>query len=386
MKTQKYLSEDWEALISFLPEGWREEAKKRGALKRCREVKDAETLLRILMVHLAQGYSLKETSLRVKQAGLAQISSVGIYKRMKASAEWLRWMAEGLMKQNIEIPKSTHEGLRVRLVDATTVTEPGSTGSEWRIHYSLQLKPLLCDHFEVTDKHVGESFQRIAIEKGDLLVGDRAYGNAKNVAYVLDHGGDVLVRMKIISFALRSLNGKGFKLTWRLKKLRIGSIGEWPVNIVAENGRLISGRICALRRSKTATEMELKRIRRSNARHGRKPGVKALEAAKYTCIFTTVDASVLSATDVMELYRTRWQVELAFKRMKSLLNFGHLPKHNNDSSRAWLFGKLLMGLLADSTIKAADSFSPWGYIKIKQEHKAMPIYRQPVERNALYTA
>lgn len=370
MKIQDQITEDWETLISFLPDGWQQEAKKRGALKRCREVKDAETLLRILMIHLAQGYSLKETSLRVQQAGLAKISSVGIYKRMKASGEWLRWMAEGLMKQSIDIPKPPSHGLRVRLIDATTVKEPGFTGSEWRIHYSLQLKPLLCDHFEITDKHVGESFQRVPVQKGDLLVGDRAYSNAKNVAHVLDHGGDVLVRMKIISFALRNLEGKGFRLMWRLKKLRVGGIGEWPVKIVAENGRLISGRICALRRSKAATEMELKRIRRNSARHGHKPGVKALEAAKYTCVFTTVDSSVLSATDAMELYRARWQVELAFKRLKSLFNFGHLPKHDEDSAKAWLFGKLLIGLLAENIIQTADSISPWGYIKITEEEKA----------------
>ena len=101
MKTQEHVSEDWETLISFLPDGWRQEAKKRGALKRCREVKDAETLLHILMIHLAQGYSLKETAVRVRLSGLANISSVGIYKRMKASGEWLRWMAQELMKMVI---------------------------------------------------------------------------------------------------------------------------------------------------------------------------------------------------------------------------------------------------------------------------------------------
>ena len=180
---------------------------------------------------------------------------------------------------------------------------------------------------------------------------------------------------KVNSFVLRSVNGKGFKLLSRLKKLRVGSVGEWPVNVVGENGRLIPGRICALRRSKAATEMELKRIHRNNARHGRTPGHKAIEAAKYSCVFTTVDQSLLSSVDVMELYRARWQVELAFKRLKSLLNFGHLPKHDDESSRAWLFGKLLVGLLAESIVEAADSVSPWGYVKIREEEKTATMRR-----------
>jgi hypothetical protein len=373
MDTQEHVSEDWETLVSFLPDGWRQEAKNKGALLRCRAIKDAETLLHILMIHLAQGYSLKETEVRVKQAGLANISSVGIFKRMKVSGEWLRWMAEELMKRNIEIPKRVNENLRVRLVDGTTVSEPGSTGSNWRIHYSLQLKPLLCDYFKVTDNHVGETFKLVPIEKGDLLVGDRAYSSAKGVAHVLDNGGEVLVRMRVNSFVLRSANQKGFKLLSRLKSLRVGCVGEWFVHIVGENTRMIPGRICALRRSKAATEIELKRIRRNNMRHGKTTGPKALEIAKYSCIFTTVDQSFLSATDVMELYRARWQVELAFKRMKSLLNFGHLPKHDEESAKAWLFGKLLIGLLADNIIEKAKSFSPWGYVKIWEKEETMSV-------------
>ena len=369
MNTQ-HISDDWETLISFLPEGWQREAKARGALKRCRQINDAETLLHILMIHLAQGYSLKETSVRAKVGGLADISSVGIYKRLRASGEWLRWMADELLKQNIETPGRPGRRLRVRLIDSTTVSEPGSTGSEWRIHYSLQLKPLLCDYFKVTDNHVGETFKLIPIEKGDLIVGDRAYANAKGVAHVLDNGGEALVRMKVISFVLRSVDGKRFQLLSRLKKLRVGCVGEWPVHVVGENGRLIPGRVCALRRSKAATEMELKRIRRSNARHGRTPGRKAEEAAMYSCVFTTVDASLLSATEVMEMYRARWQVELAFKRLKSLMNFGHLPKQDEESAKAWLFGKLLIGLLAESIIDTADFISPWGYVKIREEENA----------------
>ena len=113
MNTQ-HISDDWETLISFLPEGWQREAKARGALKRCRQINDAETLLHILMIHLAQGYSLKETSVRAKVGGLADISSVGIYKRLRASGEWLRWMADQLLKQNIETPKKQGLGAFLR--------------------------------------------------------------------------------------------------------------------------------------------------------------------------------------------------------------------------------------------------------------------------------
>jgi IS4 transposase len=54
----------------------------------------------------------------------------------------------------------------------------------------------------------------------------------------------------------------------------------------------------------------------------------------------------------------RWQIELAFKRLKSLAQLGHLPKHDNRSSRAWLYGKLLVVLLAQKLIRIGRDISP----------------------------
>ena len=68
-----------------------------------------------------------------------------------------------------------------------------------------------------------------------------------------------------------------------------------------------------------------------------------------------------SAAAVMELYRQRWQIELAIKRLKSLLGLGHLPKKDPPSARAWLHGKLFVSLLVERVVEAANTFSPWGY-------------------------
>jgi hypothetical protein len=52
--------------------------------------------------------------------------------------------------------------------------------------------------------------------------------------------------------------------------------------------------------------------------------------------------------------------------MKSILGFGHLPKKDPASARAWLHGKLFVSLLAEHLlaehlIAAADAFCPCGY-------------------------
>jgi IS4 transposase len=72
-------------------------------------------------------------------------------------------------------------------------------------------------------------------------------------------------------------------------------------------------------------------------------------------------ADVFDAATILEIYRLRWQIELVFKRMKSIMGLGHLPKADPNSSRAWLHGKLFVALLVERMIDAAKSFSPWGY-------------------------
>jgi IS4 transposase len=67
------------------------------------------------------------------------------------------------------------------------------------------------------------------------------------------------------------------------------------------------------------------------------------------------------ATRLLEYYRLRWQIELGFKRLKSVLGIGHLPKKDPASCRAWLHGKLLISLLIERMLEVANRFPPWGY-------------------------
>jgi IS4 transposase len=72
-------------------------------------------------------------------------------------------------------------------------------------------------------------------------------------------------------------------------------------------------------------------------------------------------AMLLSASDMLELYRYRWQIELAFKRLKQLLKLGHLPHQSPDIARTWILAKLVVALLLETLYRNARAFSPWGY-------------------------
>lgn len=79
-------------------------------------------------------------------------------------------------------------------------------------------------------------------------------------------------------------------------------------------------------------------------------------------VFTTLTREELSPSSTLNMYRGRWQIELVFKRLKSIMEFGHLKKTDQESAKAWLHGKLMVALLVEALLRKGEAFSPWGYV------------------------
>lgn len=351
-------ADEWRLLQRYFPAGWEAAARSLGALRRGRGIRDPATLLRCLLVHLAEGCSLMETAARVRAQGWAAISAVALFKRLRAAEEWLRWLAEQLWRQ--ARPSPAMQGRRVRVVDATTVDEPGRTGSVWRVHFVLDLADLRCDYFQVTTPKLGERFQRIPVRRGDLLLADRAYGTPPGVGYVCGAGGDVLVRINLRMLPLFDRNERRLNILARLRTLRVGEVRAWPAWVHTDAGAR-EGRLVAIKRSAAVARKAREQLRRRSSRRQQTISVAAAEAVQYVFVWTSLPEADAPPDAVIELYRLRWQIELTFKRMKSLLGFGQLPKHSDASARAWLHGKLFVALLTERMIEEATLFSPWGY-------------------------
>ena len=102
-------------------------------------------------------------------------------------------------------------------------------------------------------------------------------------------------------------------------------------------------------------------MRRQARKKQKQVSEEALKLAGFILIFTTVSQKILSTEEVLELYRVRWQIELRFKHLKSLLGLGCLPKYDAQSCRAWIQAKLLCALLIERLMREAKFFFPWGY-------------------------
>ena len=78
--------------------------------------------------------------------------------------------------------------------------------------------------------------------------------------------------------------------------------------------------------------------------------MKPCEYAEFIMVLSSAAPARLSCFAALELYRGRWLVELAFKRLKSLLDAGHVPKESDASARSWMQAKILSALLIDRTL------------------------------------
>jgi hypothetical protein len=356
--------ENWSTVLQFLPVGWEERAKDLGALRRLRKISSAERLLRVLMIHLVDGCSLRETVARAGQGNLAVISAVALFKRLKAASEWLRWLAVGLLARQrclTESPKWL-QNYRLRCVDATVVCEPGSSGTDWRLHYSLDPFQLSCEHFLVTQPDVGESYTNFPVVAGDILIGDRVYGTLNGMRYVKSHRGDFIVRLRSKAFRCRNPEtGAEVNLLTVLGQLPVDAVGDWEVEAWVPQQRLLRLRICGIRKSKEVAEEAIKRAIWKARDKGQTLDPETLELHRYVVLATSLTAGVMSAKQVTECYRIRWQIEIAFKRLKSLIGLSNLPKLDKESARAWLHGKVFAALLVQALVEEGRHFFPWGY-------------------------
>jgi Transposase DDE domain len=359
------IDEDWSILLSLFPVEWEELGRKTGAITRLRGFSSVGDVLRTLLLHVGTGWSLRETAVRAKLAGIAEVSDVTLMNRLRQSEGWLRELCQQLWKENGVDLTPAIAGYPVRLVDGSVVKEPGKTGSQWRLHYSLRLPSLECDEFILTPAHGqgnGDRLGRFHFRTGELILADAGYSNPPGVAAVHQKGAHICMRLNPHTLPLFDGPGRPLELLGRLRTLsRPGQSAEWPAWVQSDKQRLV-GRVCAIRKSEDAIARAQRRIELKVNRGKGTLSPQRQEYARYVMVFTTLPDHAANVDQVLEGYRLRWQIELTFKRLKSIVQLGHVPKLDDQSSRSWLLGKLLVALLSQKLVRVGRAISPWGYV------------------------
>lgn len=357
---------DWELLKESLPANWKEIAEK--CLSRAmRSFEAVESLIRALLIHIICGKSLIETAAICRLQGYGQISSVGLHKRLIGFGEFFRLLAIEMFKS--EVPSGMDcNGYNMRLIDGTNVAEKGKFGTLYRVLYSFNYKDFCADFYDVTTAKGlgnGECFNRIPINPKDCLIGDRGFCRFTGIQHVVSHRGFYIVRYCHTNVNLYK-DGQPLELAKYLRHYlkKCGDFIDTELFVCGANKELqLPVRLCAIRKTKEQYERDVRKLNKRVQKEHRQLNKSTLQLQWYVIVLTSLPKDEFTAEEVLEWYRMRWQVELAFKRMKSLMKLSSIPKKSTQSSIAWLYGKLFGGLLIDQIRKKQldAAFSPWGY-------------------------
>ncbi|MDH2342404.1 IS4 family transposase [Bradyrhizobium sp. SSUT77] len=353
-------------------------ARSRGAFTRAREIKSAETLLRLALAYGGLGMSLRETCAWAEAGGIVSLSDPSLLERLCKAAPWLGDIVAALIAEQAKVPAGRWAGYRLRALDGTSICEPGADRTTWRLHVGYDLANGQVDQLELTDGRGAEHLQRLTYVPGDVVLADRYYARPRDLRPVIDAGADFIVRTGWNSLRLLQANGEPLDLFAALAA-QAEQEGEMRVRVhegttESPSSEPLILRLVVRRKEPEQAEAERKRLLKDAKKRGKQPDPRSLEAAKYILLLTSLPADTFPPADILALYRFRWQIELAFKRFKSLAGLDMLPAKKPELARAWIYARLIVAIIAEQIAGQVPDSSPSGHGDATGKPIAMASY------------
>jgi len=342
-------------LTKYLPTGWEAQARETGALLRGRKIKTAEELLELNLLHLTEGGSFGITAGILNFATEMELSKQSVYERIQKSWRWLKKMTEEMCREhNFTLPKPTWLDRNVVTIDGSEMRAKGSKQGDYWLHLGFDIFGFQYRTIEITGIKEGEKLSRHAIRAGDIVLADRMYGTIRGMEHTLSNQADFILRYRTKAFNVYDESGEKIEL---IKEFR----GLKPLDSMSvqcyyyHEGKKRPVRIVAMRKDEESIKQAKRKMtKKLSKQRGTKPSAEALEFNEYIVLATSLE---YTDNQILELYRARWQIEQVFFRLKSLFGFGDVPSKNEDTVKAWFYGKLFLAVLSETILKT-ECFSP----------------------------
>ncbi len=336
-------------------------ARQFNALQRRRKIKTAEALLRLAMIWGPGRQSFRAAAALAGDAGIAELSDKAVEGRLRKMGDWLAHILAMLLAERLGDPSPAgppagplagDDTLRLSLVDGSVICAPGK-GQDWRLHARYDPGRGRFADLVLTTTREAEAANRTRICAGCTLIMDRGYGRVRNFKAVLAEGGDFITRISWGSLKLYDAEGGRIDLMALLAETtETRDVPVW-IQGIPRAQRLVIHPLPA-----EAAERQRARRRRKANRNSRKIDPRTLQAAGFLMLITSLAAEAQPAERVMALYRDRWQVEIGFKRLKTLGRIDELPSADPVLARTWLLAHLIAAVLTDDLANEIAGFPP----------------------------
>ncbi len=346
----------WSSIVSRLSEVADLEVTARsfGALQRVRKVRRAEDLLRLALMYGPGHLSLRSTAAVAGDAAIVGLSDKGVLGRLRKMGDWLEHLLQRLLEQRRGLAFGS-AALHLALVDGSVVCAPGSTGSDWRLHARFDPARGCFADLVLPQGKLAERVERTRIEAGQTVIQDRGYARVRDFSAVLAAKADFITRIGWNALRLLDADGQ-----------RLDVLGLLPeTDLAAEHLVHLKGlpaplRLVIQRMPPDKAERQRKRVARKSSKSGHQLDARTVTAAGYLMLLTSLPAQAQPAEQIIAMYRNRWQIELGFKRLKTLGGLDRLPALDPALARTWLLAQLIVAVLTDEIASEFVGFSPSG--------------------------
>jgi Transposase DDE domain len=340
------------AVLARLPPGIDLEqlGRETGSFLRPRGIRSAADCLRLTLAWGPGGYSMQRVAAWAGEQGIARLTEDALVQRLHKAVPYLQALVSRLLAPG-EAAACWH-GRSLRIADSSSLSRPASKGTDWRIHGVYDLAKGGFSHLDITDGRGGEALDRGQSAAGEIRIADRGYANAPawhRFVQASNGTADFIVRMRWSTVRLQDEAAAPFDLIAWLQALpRDGDLHQVCVWVRPNSGQPpMKIRLIARRKPDHIIAAEHQRLRQRASRKQSKLDPRSLIAAAYLMLATSLHGELFPAEQVLQAYRLRWQIELAFKRLKSLLHIDRLRTKTEAGTRCWLYAHLIVALLAD---------------------------------------
>ncbi|MGH8060205.1 MAG: transposase [Candidatus Entotheonellia bacterium] len=333
----------FEDLLQDLPPETVSMAREFKAFTRARKVKTPVQLLRLVLLYGGLDKSLREVAGNYTLL-VEAITDSSVAERLAACRPWVR----ALLARMVSPPTTLPAQRRFLVIDGSGIQAPGARGTQYRLHLCMDLVTLTFVSITVTDKHTGESLRHFPLGPGDVAVADRGYGHPATLVQTVQQGADLLVRLNAHNVPVTQPDGTPLDWGRALGHQVPTSVCTLPVQLAVAGAEPLPLWVHAYRLPEAQANKARRVCRQQSRKKGHQPTQQSLLLAGWVLVVTTLPPTLLPGSTALALYRVRWQIEIAIKRWKSVLDVDLLrARYESPLAEVWVHGKLLYVLLLD---------------------------------------